>query len=595
MYKLPLLVLLFVRQIQGDTIPTTIWTNIGVTYKTTHTAYLVFKIPLAPILNTSQNALDCLDDYQHDNTNAAYLNPIKQNILGLIKLINYVLARQSDGRDNFDYIPSPNNDLPSSSIGNLDVPSSAVVTPATTTYAPLVTYSNTVRRGPKQRVNRAIPVIEGLIAVSKLSLKLLKVFSSTSQTADINSLKYQVNRNSKALQNLTTRLDATIANYKIIATMQSELVNLTMQHENQIRILQIATHTSQVLNTIYHALIKLKERQLPLELVTPDGLELAFTQLTTYLDRYNLKPLHDHRSLYNQQVDAIFSDLHGLQIIIPVVAAATVDELNLYHVSTPPIQITNATLAKIELEAPYIALNDQFEAEGQIFTEKQFSDCIRIKKEHYSCHKTNFVFRNLSSTCIYNFFLGDLNEMKRTCSLTFLNERNIVTQHEGNNFTVYSTEPDTLSISCETTSNSKSYVFDNSITFTLNRDCYYATTTHHKFYYTSASYHSHQVVSDPTLPADPFFKEIKLQIGPVADYLPALGAIPIDEFDTITKPKILLRIVNRNLKPYTTAILLLSLIYVICHVLCIAKNNISCKPHKRTLPYHEQMRKVLKT
>ena len=595
MFSTLILFIVLLRDVQGDLGPTSLFNNLGVTYTTTHTAYLVFKIPLIPLLDTSQKALDCLDDYKQHHDSAGYLTPVKQNILRLIKLINYVLVRQTRGRDNIDYIATSNDPLQASaSIGTINVPSSRSSTPVPVTYSPLVINTNRpARRGKRRRIGRALPIVEGLIAVSKLSVELLNAFTSTRKQADMELLKYRIQRNSQALQNIQSRLDTTIANYKIIANMQSELVNLTIAHEHQIRILQIATHTSQLLNTIYNALIKLKNRQLPLELVTPEGLDLAFIELSTYLGTFNLIPLQDKRSLFQQKVDAIYSDREGLKILLPVVAAATDDMLNLYHVSTPPIQITNATLAKIELEGPYIAVKGEFEAEGQIFTDQQFADCDRIGTDQYSCMKTNFVFRNLSSTCIYNFLLGDLMEIKRTCSLTFLKEQNLVSQHEGNNFTVYSTEPDTLTLSCDNEANSTVHVFENKISFVLNRDCPYAYTTHHKFYYSSALLHSHEVVTDPISTAESILEPLKIHISPMADYLPALGPIPIDEFDKLSKPKLFLRIVNRLIYPYTTAIVLLSCLYVICHVFCIVKDKCSCKIPDRTLPYHKQMQQIL--
>ena len=590
-----ILITVLLHVVQGDVGPTSLFDNLGVTYTTTHTAYLVFKIPLTPLLDTSQKALDCLDDYKQHHDDAGYLIPVKQNILRLIRLINYVLIRQIPPRDNINYIATTPDPLQASaSIGDINVPTSRSTTQVPVTYPTLVINTNRPpRRGKRRRIGRAVPIIEGLIAVSKLSVELLNAFKSTKKQADMDTLKYRIQRNSQALQIIQSRLDTTIANYKTIANMQSELVNITVAHEHQIRILQIATHTSQLLNTIYNALIKLQNRQLPLELVTPDGLDLAFKELSKTLGNFNLKPLHDKRSLYQQKVDAVYSDVDGLKILIPVVAAATDDMLQLYYVSTPPIQITNATLAKVELEGPYIAVKGEFEAEGQIFTDQQFADCDRIGTDQYSCPKTNYVFRNLSSTCIYNFLLGDLSEIKRTCSLTFLKETNLVSQHEGNNFTVYSTAPDTLTLSCETEANSAVHVFENKISFVLNRDCHYAYTTHHKFYYSSALLHSHEVVSDPINTAESILEPLKINISPMADYLPALGPIPIDEFDKLSKPKLFLRIVNRMIYPYTTVIVLLSCLYVICHVICIVKDKCSCKIPTRSLPYHKQMQRVL--
>ena len=595
MYTTTLLIFGLFPLALGENIPLPPFENLGVTYKTSHTSYLVFKIPIAPIMTTAQNALDCLENYQRHHVDATYLGPVKHNILRLIKLINYVLLRTPLGRDNVDYIreSNPMPQQPISDIETLEVRSSGLpTTPPTTTYPPLVRREPN-RRGGRRRVGRAVSMIEGLLAVSKMSIELLKAFASTRDTANIAAIKFQLERNTKAIDNIQNRLDTSIANYKIIAETQSALVNLTMANTNKIRVLQIATHTSQVLNNIYNALSKLKIRQLPLELVTPEGLTLAFKELTEYLGTFDLIPMHNDRSLFKQKVDAIYNDRDGLKILIPVVAAATVNKLNIYHVSLPPLQITNATLAKIDLEAPYIAVNDEFEAEGQILTKQQFDDCEQIGDGQFSCPKTNFVFRNLSSTCIYNFFLGDLPEIKRTCSLTFMKESNYVTQHEGNSFTVYSTEPDTLNITCETISQSANHVFENSISFVLSRDCYYASTTHHKFFYSSALYRSHEIVIDPIPTAETVLAPLKLQISPVADYLPSLGSIPIDEFENINTPKIFMRIMTRMIYPYTTALLFLSLLYVICHVICIVKGKISCKKPDRTLPYHEQMRRIL--
>ena len=606
------LILLCVFRLLSPSIATTpLSAKIGRTAAHGTTGYITSKVDLEPILRSAQNTLDVLDHASEVLTNdSSTLRTYSTDILQSIVNINHILKRTEPDRDNIDFVAQ--NPMDNEQLNRIH---EAVVIPPTRgtffprpkvsrsfpiTLRPIPTTASTseATQTPTttapSRNRRTAGLLEGFVAISNLAGSIFKWFIRITHQSDLDTLKYKVNAVTHTLVTTQQKVNDALHAYNTLASKLSTLQSDVIQILALTHVLEIATHTSMILRQIYLALLELKQNRLPLDLIKPHELFIAHTTIAVDMERDNMVPVFPSDLLYEVPVEALYKPLDGLYIFIPVYAVRDNSIIDLHRFNHVPIKVTDATLMSFQLEYPYIALSPNDNQIGKVFSQDELDDCT-VVRDFYHCPTKNYVRTNLTDLCVYNLLIEHKDGILDTCQVSFENERSTVYQVKGNDFVVFSANPDQLIMQCfkDDLMEATTFEYLNSVAFTLNRTCPEATTSRYRFRYQSSHHINSQILCDPL----PFNESIIGQIIPslsipIAAALPQMGTFDLSDFDAPPHAQVYANIIVSWIKDYAFIIVSISITYVLCHTIYCCRSKTTRDPKRLT--YQDQLRVALK-
>lgn len=586
-------------------------TSIGTTAAHGTTGYITSKVDLEPIFLTAQHALDVLEHATSILTNdtstlATYATDIVQTMVN----INHLIQRSAPKRDTYHFVPPPiPHDTLEEFLQAIDqiIPNRPIIPviqhttpplPMMDDYTDLLTLQ-TVESGstlpPSSfREKRSAGLIEGFIAISNLADSVFKWFVRLTHQSDITTLKYKVDAITHALSTTQTKVNDALLAYQKMALRITD-IELELSHLKALtHVIEIATHTSMILRQIYLALLELKQNRLPLDIIKPKELSAAHHTISLDMAADDLSPVLTSDLLYEVPVEALYKPLEGLHIFIPVYAVKQNSLMNLHRFNHVPIHVTDSTLMTLDIEYPFIALATNNNSVGKVFTQNELDQCLVIN-DFYHCPTKNYVRTDLTDLCVYNLLIENKQGILDTCKVSFEKERSQVYQITGNDFVVFSAQPDELILKCKKDGNETvtHFEYSNSVAFSLNRTCPEATTSRYKFHYQS-SHHTHsQILCDPLPLNESIIGQIVPTLSnPLAATLPDMGTFDLSDFDTPPHAQVYLHIAVTWLKDYAFIIVSISLTYVLCHTIYCCRSKVNRNPQR--LAYEDQLRVALK-
>ena len=578
-------------------------TVVGTTAAHGTTGYITSKVNLEPIFQSAQHALDVLEHASSVLTNdtktlASYTTDIVQTVVN----INHIISRTAPKRDAIDFVPPPMTfDNLEEFLQAIDdvIPHNFIqVTHSPPSRPPTMPWADEITTfthpPPDFREKRSAGLVEGFIAISNLAGSIFKWFVGLTHQSDITILKYKVDAITHSLVTTQTKVKDALLAYRALALRITDIENELHQIKVLTHVVEIATHTSMLLRQIYLALLELKQNRLPLDIIKPKELYAAHHTISVDMEADDMSPVLPSDLLYEVPVEALYNPLEGLYIFIPVYAVKTNSLLNLHRFKHVPIHVTDSTLMTLDIEYPYIAVSPNDNAVGKVFTENELDDCLTIR-DFYHCPTKNYVRTDLTDLCVYNLLVEHKQGILDTCKVSFEKERSQVYQITGNDFIVFSAQPDQLILKCKKDDNETvtNLEYSNSVAFSLNKTCPEATTSRYKFHYQS-SHHTHsQILCDPL----PFNESIIGQIlpelpNPLAATLPDMGTFDLSDFDTPPHAQVYLQIAVTWLKNYAFIIVSISFTYVLCHTIYCCRSKVNRNPQR--LAYEDQLRVALK-
>ena len=587
-------------------------TVVGTTAAHGTTGYITTKVDLEPIFLTAQHALDVLEHAtsvltNDTNTLTTYATDIVQTMVN----INHLIQRSAPKRDAYDFVPPPlTHDTLEEFLQAFDqiTPNRPLLPVILSTPPPLprsddytdmmaphtVIGDTTLAPSFTFREKRSAGLIEGFIAISNLADSVFKWFVRLTHQSDITTLKYKVEAITHALITTQTKVNDALFAYKKMAIRITE-IEIELNHIKTLtHVIEIATHTSMILRQIYLALLELKQNRLPLDIIQPKELSTAHHTISLDMESDNLSPVLTSDLLYEVPVEALYKPLEGLYIFIPVYAVKQNSLMNLHRFNHVPIHVSDSTLMTLDIEYPYIALAIDDNTVGKVFTQNELDNCFVIN-DFYHCPTKNYVRTDLTDLCVYNLLIENKQGILDTCKVSFEKERSQVYQIAGNDFIVFSAQPDELILKCKKDDNETvtQFEYSNSVAFSLNRTCPEATTSRYKFNYQS-SHHTHsQILCDPLPLNESIIGQIIPTLSdPLAATLPDMGTFDLSDFDTPPHAQVYLQIAVTWLKDYAFIIVSISFTYVLCHTIYCCRSKVNRNPQR--LAYEDQLRVALK-
>ena len=538
----------------------TLFKSVGSTSSYTTTAYITYDVDFKKFFKTIQDSLDVIESYQKVLNLSDTMLTYKKQILRTLLNVNEILGRQIQLRDNIQFVPpvlhqqsrnqlQPTDQLGSSSSGQLTTPT------------------------PHIRGRRSIGLLNGFVAISQLAGSLFNWITHLTAAGDLTNVKYQVKDNAGKIKVLYTKLSELLTNYNTLVRTTNGFKHSADETAATVKVLEVATQSYASIRIIYLALLELQQNRLPVDLVPHSELDTSYNKLTTMLANNGLVPIFSSSDdLYHIKINAVYQKSTGLKIFIPVFASDTLAKLDIFRLIPTPIKASNSTVLHIDSQYEYIAVSKSDETEGKIFTEQDFSECTQYQKYFY-CPNHNFLVKDLKQYCIYNMYTKNSDQILDTCKVSFFTESHKALQISGNDFIVYTKNPDTLSMVCETNNSSTTFEtpFEFSVHFSLNSTCRSASTSGYSFRYQASLHQNSQIVCDP-IPLDdmiirPYISDLPLLI---TDSLPSLGPMKLSELKSNTFV-LYMRILKSWIIRYSYVFIIVLLLYILCHVICTAK------------------------
>ena len=233
-------------------------------------------------------------------------------------------------------------------------------------------------------------------------------------------------------------------------------------------------------------------------LIEPNKLAVAYTELVGKARQEGLAPLIDDPSvLFNCPTSTMASlDNGDLNVIVHV--PFNTGLLDLYKFVSAPIKLENqnSVTLSIDARAEYLAIDAEQTRGGQ-YLAKQITGC-RIFQGVKHCPAINFLTRNLTSLCLYNVMMMQLDHIRQNCHILVSPIRQEIYSLGVNHYLLFSPTPTSISFDCA--SNRKQVkTFEGQLYLTMISDCPIAHTMGFTFSYTTNVLLKHDIVYLPTL------------------------------------------------------------------------------------------------
>ena len=233
-------------------------------------------------------------------------------------------------------------------------------------------------------------------------------------------------------------------------------------------------------------------------LIEPKRLSVAYSELLDKAKQEGLAPLVDDPSiLFNCPTSTMASlDNGDLNIIVHV--PFNTGYLNLYKFISAPIKLENQNSVTLSIDAKveYLAI-DAEQTKGGQYSADQISGCRTFQLVKH-CPAINFLTRNLTSLCLYNVMMMQLDYNRQNCHILVSPIRQEIYSLGVNHYFLFSPTPTSISFDCA--SNRKQVkTFEGQLYLTMISDCPVAHTMGFTFSYTTNVLLKHDIVYLPTL------------------------------------------------------------------------------------------------
>ena len=221
-------------------------------------------------------------------------------------------------------------------------------------------------------------------------------------------------------------------------------------------------------------------------LVEPHKLSSAYVELVKKARQEGLAPLSEDPSILFNCPTSTMASLDNGDLSVIVHVPFNTGLLNLYKFISAPIKLENqnSVTLSIDAKAEYLAIDAEQTRGGQ-YLAKQISSCRAFQNIKH-CPSINFLTRNLTSLCLYNIMMIQLEHIRQNCQILVSPIRQEI--HT----------PTSISFDC--TSNRKQVkTFEGQLYLTMIPECPIAHTMGFTFSYTTNVLLRHDIVYLPTL------------------------------------------------------------------------------------------------
>ena len=200
------------------------------------------------------------------------------------------------------------------------------------------------------------------------------------------------------------------------------------------------------LNDFLSGLIQLTEGRLSPFLIEPQYLVRAYDQVIHNARRQNLHPISEDTGILFQAPVSMSKTPSGLSIIVHV-PLYDGNLLDIYRYQSTPLVLGNGSLAlTVNPHAAYLALDPHHTA-GKELTADQFNKCTRYAR-YYHCRDTNVLLKDLSTSCVYNLFMQNMENVHTYCHLQVTTQTQFAIQLNNTSFKLVTTDPTRLTYEC---------------------------------------------------------------------------------------------------------------------------------------------------
>ena len=244
-------------------------------------------------------------------------------------------------------------------------------------------------------------------------------------------------------------------------------------------------------------------------LVEPTKLSASFRDLVEKAGLSGLAPLKEDPSfLFSCPTSALVSEEADELTVIVHVPLQT-GNLDLYKFISAPILPKSRNSLNFALninpEMQYLAIDSEHTKGGEYHLD-QVSDCKSYNNIRH-CPSVNFLTRNVSSLCLYNIMMMQLDNVKRNCPVLVKPLKQEIYSLGINRYILYSPVSTSISFDC-TTDGKHVKPFVGQLFITMMKECPIAHTMGFTFSYTTSIYLQRDIVYLPTLyNLDKWFRE----------------------------------------------------------------------------------------
>ena len=233
-------------------------------------------------------------------------------------------------------------------------------------------------------------------------------------------------------------------------------------------------------------------------LIEPSKLYVAYQDLVNKAIQQGLTPLHEDPSILFTCPTSTLATTEIGDLIVIVHVPVNTGILNLYRFISAPIKLENqnSVTISIKTEAEYLAIDSEQTRGGQ-YLARQIDGCRSYQGVRH-CPSINFLTRNLTSLCLYNVMMMQLEYIRQNCQILVNPMRQEIHPLGVNHYLLFSPSPTSISYDCS--SNRKQVkTFEGQLYLTMIEECPVAYTMGYTFTFTASVYLRRKIVYLPTL------------------------------------------------------------------------------------------------
>ena len=201
------------------------------------------------------------------------------------------------------------------------------------------------------------------------------------------------------------------------------------------------------LDKVVNCLRELQDRHLSVDLLTADQLGDLFLRLQNIAQQKNAQLLISKPTdLFQLQASYIF-DGNDIVVLLHVPMIPPNTLLRLLKLRPFPIPVTSEHSLMPNETPELLALSNSEPPQWNIVSQYSLIDCHKVNSI-YVCPGNSVLRNNVKTHCLGALYMEDIQGAKALCDLDIIPEREQVLQLNDNNFLIYSTRDQDVSMSC---------------------------------------------------------------------------------------------------------------------------------------------------
>ena len=251
-----------------------------------------------------------------------------------------------------------------------------------------------------------------------------------------------------------------------------------------------------IVNTAMNLITSLMEKKLPVGILNPTALQIAFANLMTKIRENNYYPLQtDCNSVYQAEtLPYVLSHDRNVIITFTMIPIQRGEKMDILHYTSTPLYLHNNLIAHVKApHTEFLAMNKQ----GTLIKEYSSADIqsCKIKENVYHCPNNQIMLKDKYPSCLYNIFKQNVPRMLETCDITLDQAKNQAVQISGNTFRLLAPTETQITKNCR---NHPEYInFKGMYLLNLTQDCPQAYTFSHNFHFNPQSTIMNKIISLP--------------------------------------------------------------------------------------------------